>query len=159
MDTRQQELRLARLALDLDFVTTDELQQALADWEKHQLAVSMSEILVRKGYVTERQLARLLQEDRSRVEKEGNYVEVRKGDVLFGEILTGNGWVTEEQVKRALASQQRLAQKGTVRRLGEVLVDLGFISRDIVRAALKIQGRKPVTCPSCGADLIGPETQ
>ncbi len=53
-------------------------------------------------------------------------------DVLlprFGEFLVKGGYLTEAQVEVALARQRELAGAGTRRTLGQVLLELGFVTR------------------------------
>ena len=64
-----------------------------------------------------------------------NFVDRRK----LGELLVETGLLTRAKLEEALNSQ-----KGTGRRLGQVLVELEFISEDEMAFALAMQLR----CPS-----------
>ena len=55
-------------------------------------------------------------------------------DILFGKIALHNGFITEEQLKKALE-----AQRSSKKRLGEVLLEMGYISSDEIRVILRSQ--------------------
>src|SRR5574337_1124415 len=57
---------------------------------------------------------------------------------LLGEILVREGWVTRDQLQRGLAHQQELGK-----RLGETLVELGYVSEQDVAKALGLQFAVP----------------
>jgi len=57
-------------------------------------------------------------------------------DILFGRIALHNGFVTEEQLKNALKVQY---SEQKPRRLGEVLLELGYISSDQLQLILRSQ--------------------
>jgi putative methionine-R-sulfoxide reductase with GAF domain len=59
-------------------------------------------------------------------------------DNLLGAILVSRGLISEEQLALGLQVQER---EGGWRKLGDVLLDLGYISPDGLRDALEVQGR------------------
>jgi putative methionine-R-sulfoxide reductase with GAF domain/CheY-like chemotaxis protein len=59
-------------------------------------------------------------------------------DNLLGAILVSRGMVSEEQLALGLQVQER---EGGWRKLGDVLLDLGYVSPDGLRDALDVQGR------------------
>lgn len=66
------------------------------------------------------------------------------------QILLKKGWVTAEQLKAARDRQEEEGKKGKKIRIGEALVDLGFVPAERIREALGMQGKAPMRCPSCG---------
>ena len=73
-----------------------------------------------------------------------DYADARKEDVLFGQVLIREGRATPEQVNEALRRQQELAEEGTIRRLGEILVERGRLSSDPFAAAAEEAGARAV---------------
>jgi bacteriophage N4 adsorption protein B len=63
----------------------------------------------------------------------------------LGEILTGSLWITPEQLETALAG------KPANRRLGEHLVELGFITEQDLYAALSLQNNLPLGKPDAAS--------
>jgi len=61
------------------------------------------------------------------------------------------GHATAEAVNQALRAQQDLAERGTRRRLGELLVDAGHLKAESVPGLLKLQGKTLMACTFCGA--------
>lgn len=68
----------------------------------------------------------------------------------IGQILTRDGLITEPQLREAL----KLA-RGSGRRLGELLIELGYLSEDDLGAAITRQSEEPVGLPEAlaGEDL------
>jgi serine/threonine-protein kinase len=58
---------------------------------------------------------------------------------LFGDIAVEIGFVTPDQVEQALAEQQRLAEAGTQKLIGEVFVGLGVLTMEQVAGVLQTQ--------------------
>lgn len=56
----------------------------------------------------------------------------------LGEILVREGWVTREQLQRGLTHQREIGK-----RLGETLVELGYVSEGDVAKALALQFAVP----------------
>ncbi len=66
--------------------------------------------------------------------------QIRKGKRKFvgfiGGYLIDDGVLTLEQLDRGILRQMRLAEEGQVTKLGQVLIDLGYITQtDLTRAA------------------------
>jgi serine/threonine protein kinase/tetratricopeptide (TPR) repeat protein len=72
------------------------------------------------------------------------------GEADLEKIVTLKGWATKEQVRKALDFQFAEAAKGRKLRLGEAMVELGFLKADQVRQALRLQDKVPMRCPTCG---------
>ena len=71
----------------------------------------------------------------------------------LGEILVAGGHLKREQLNEALKAQAERArtESGTAPRLGEILVEKGFITPDAVARALGEQSRLLLFCPHCVA--------
>ena len=57
----------------------------------------------------------------------------------LGEVLVSEALITTEQLDLALAEQKRISSNGAWHRIGDVLIDLGFISRDSLNQAITRQ--------------------
>ncbi len=133
-----------------------ELEKLMRDAHANDLASclaaagSLAEILSREGDVTRAHLheasCRILRavelafsgglppmlEDRAR---DGSNLPLIN-DMVLGQILIQLGHVTEHQLRSAVSLQQQ-----TGRRIGDILVESGVVSREIVEAACRIQER------------------
>jgi len=63
----------------------------------------------------------------------------REEDLLFGRMALRSGFITEEQLKEALKKQE---ESPVYRRLGDILVELGYMSRGQVALVMRAQGRQ-----------------
>jgi hypothetical protein len=120
-------------------------------------ASSLSAILVRDGLVTSQQ-ADSLRDEVARLLESDDIEVVRKEDSSLGQILVRKGLATKEHVLEALSIQEHFARKGgPVPRLGEILVEKGYISFAALEETLHLQGRMTrLRCSACGADYTVP---
>jgi len=63
----------------------------------------------------------------------------KEEDLLFGRMALRAGFITEEQLREALRKQE---ESPVYRRLGDVLVELGYMSRGQVALVMRAQGRQ-----------------
>jgi hypothetical protein len=93
----------------------------------------LGEVLIQQGQLTRTDLLQALSEEQSQVKRP------------LGEILASMNWANPKSIKRALGWQtekKRLLAEGAVR-LGQVLIDLKFISSDILGQVLSEQVTLP----------------
>ena len=62
-----------------------------------------------------------------------------KKKVRLGELLINEGILTKEQLQKALEEQQKLKEKGQYKKLGELIVDLGFVDEKTILQVLSRQ--------------------
>lgn len=93
----------------------------------------LGEILVDQGLIDKEQLLHGLQEH-------------RRSGVSLGSALVGLGYLTEDDLTSVLGSQIQLSQR---KRIGEVLVEQGFIKEEQVRAGLDEQKRTGMQLGKC----------
>lgn len=123
--------------------------------------MKLGDLLVRKGYVTEKQLERALAVQRGRATYRPlgeictelslisrgtlrHVLERYRKQILLGELLLKMGVVSAEQLGEGLLAQQDLGRK-----LGETLVEKGYLKRSTLVEVLGIQ---------LGISTIRPET-
>ncbi|RKY16719.1 MAG: hypothetical protein DRP63_04935, partial [Planctomycetota bacterium] len=63
----------------------------------------------------------------------------KEEDLLFGRMALRAGFITEEQLREALREQE---ESPDYRRLGDILVELGYMSRGQVALVMRAQGRQ-----------------
>jgi hypothetical protein len=81
----------------------------------------LGEILISEGYLTVRELKDALSEQKLRI----------------GEVLLGAGRITSQQLAQALRYQVKFSK-----RLGEILRELGYVTEEDIRWALRRMNRK-----------------
>ena len=67
----------------------------------------------------------------------------------MGQILLRNGAVTPPHLEECLRIQQSMAGQAHVPRIGELLLQKGYTTKDAIRAALGEQGKKVLLCTRC----------
>ncbi len=123
-------------------LTSSELEQALA--EQRRSGRLLGQILVQRGYVSSFALARALTAQHGVELREAGRVKPARGAPYpgvpeswqpLGKLLVAGGFVTTADLESALAEQERHPE----RRLGEILVDRGYLTGPALAQALALQ--------------------
>jgi tetratricopeptide (TPR) repeat protein len=129
--------RLGTVLLERHLITREQLQSALdaqdaaAAAGEHQ---KIGEILVQQGAITREQLScALVALDRLR--------QVASPVPRLGSYLLDHHFITAEQLQAALEAQDSAAQAGHPQKIGEILVQLGALTREQLEHALREQHR------------------
>jgi hypothetical protein len=146
-------LLIGQIALDLKLLDQAQLQQCI-DHQAGQVSPKpLGLLLVEAGVLTPEKLTLVLDEQKRRLQEELPYAPTQRGAVAFGRLVVERGFAKQEAVNEALRAQQDLADRGARKRLGELLVDAGHLSADVVPEILKVQGKVLMACTFCGAHL------
>lgn len=152
---------LGRMAVEKGLITQAQLEDSLREQERSPH--TLGEILLRRGSVKEVQLQDLLAEQERRVAALDEFQDMQKVEYLFGQILVRQSYATQLQVNKCLEIQQKLAEKGSrpLPRLGELLLDHGFIDRKTIALVLEQQQKALLACPKCGKryNVVGVEEE
>jgi|SRR5581483_11125088 len=144
-------LLIGQIALDLQLVSREQLQQCV-DFQAGQLQPKpIGVLLVQHGFLNAEQLARVLEEQERRLKESLPHSPAQVGAVAFGRLLVERGLAKPEHVNEALRAQQDLADRGIRRRLGELLVESGHLEANAVPGILKAQGKTLMACTFCGS--------
>ncbi len=128
----QNKRKLGEVLVNGLFIRPEDLERALA--EQGQTNERIGEILVRLGFLSEMELSAVLafHLDEADAASEQTASDVR---YKLGEILIKSGKIQRHQLEGALAEQEVTNEK-----LGEVMVRLGLLSAEELRALLDWQG-------------------
>jgi hypothetical protein len=118
---------LGALLLQTGRITEAELSLALDEQKK--MGDKLGEIFVRNGMLTEQQLNRLLD-----FQKNQQSPKPVPGPLRLGEILVSSGHITREQLDAAL-----LKQSVNRKKLGEVLIEEGYVQPHHVKHGIRLQ--------------------
>lgn len=144
-------LLVGQIALDLQLVTRDQLQQCI-DFQAGQVQPKpIGALLVQNGFLNAEQLAKVIEEQERRLQEPQAHTPVAVGALAFGRLVVERGYCKTEHVNEALRAQQDLADRGLRHRLGELLVESGHLKADVVPGLLKIQGKTLMACTFCGS--------
>lgn len=118
---------LGTLLLQAGHISEEQLERALA--EQKRSGERLGEVFVRLGYLTEKQLGALLDFQQGQCEAQS-----AAGPLRLGDILVSAGHITRKQLDEALR-KQTLSRK----RLGEVLIEEGYVEPVHVRHGIHLQ--------------------
>jgi hypothetical protein len=144
---------LGRLAVEKGLLTEAQLEACVKEQEAAPPSPrSLGVLLVSKGLLSEQDLVALVEEQDRRSQTLEDYRSIREADFLFGQLLVKHNKATQLQVNKCLQVQKQMAEKGArpVPRLGEILVEHGFVDRATVAEILKLQDKQVLACAGCG---------
>lgn len=141
---------LGRMAVEKGLISQAQLEASLREQERSP--DTLGEILVRQGTLKVDELRSLLVEQESRVQALDDFQSLQKVEYLFGQILVRYDFATQLQINKCLEIQLKMAEKGskTIPRLGELLVEHGFVDKNTVADVLKMQTKNLLHCTACG---------
>ena len=113
----------------------------------------LSRVLVRRRLIPEDELDMLRAEISKVLERGADSTLDGEEDLMLAQFLRSAGQVSEEQLDEALALQRDFEERDAVPRLGEILLEKGYVTLSALEDALHAQRapRASVTCRSCKA--------
>ncbi|HZE96288.1 MAG TPA: zf-TFIIB domain-containing protein [Planctomycetota bacterium] len=160
------DLLLGQLAVEKGLVTQAQIAEVMKDQQDGgkldpNATVSPSTtkgsrplgtLLLAKGLIKENDLVGLLEEQNRRMESVKNVQKMQKVEYLFGQLLVKYNLATMLQINKCLELQIKMAEKGVtpIPRLGELLVEHGFVDRKTVADVLRMQDKDILFCTGCG---------
>jgi predicted RNA-binding Zn-ribbon protein involved in translation (DUF1610 family) len=158
------DLLLGQLAVEKGFVTkaqlADVMKEQQGDGQSDPNATAtasnstrpLGTLLLSKGLLKEQDLVALLEEQSRRLESVKNVQKMQKVEYLFGQLLVKHNLATMLQINKCLEIQLKMAEKGVtpIPRLGELLVEHGFVDKKTVADVLKMQDKDVLFCTGCG---------
>lgn len=149
--TGRNRLLIGQIALELSLVTREQLQECVDYQSGQHTPKPIGALLVENGFLTPEKLTAVLEEQQRRLRETLPHAPTERGAVSFGRLVVEGGHVTIEAVNQALRAQQDFAERGSRRRLGELLVDAEHLKAETVPALLKLQGKTLMACTFCGS--------
>jgi hypothetical protein len=148
-----------RIAVEKGMITGPQLEEALR--EQDRSTKTLGELLVAKGLIREKDLAAVLEEQERRVKALDQFQQMQKVEYLFGQLLVKHNLATQLQINKCLEIQQKMAERGLqpVPRLGELLLEHGFVDSRTVTEMLKLQDKDVLFCTACARqyNVVGAE--
>jgi hypothetical protein len=148
-----------RIAVEKGLITDAQLDESLRVQDRSPK--TLGEILVARGLLTEKDLAGVLEEQERRLQALDQFKKMQKVEYLFGQLLVKNNFATQLQINKCLEIQQKMAERGLhpLPRLGELLVEHGFVDRRTVAEMLKLQDKDVLFCTRCARqyNVVGAE--
>lgn len=160
MPLKESDLVLARIAVELGLVTQAQVEACLREASDQPAGASTShwplgDLLVRRGFLSEDARARVEKTHAERIAGSAQS-PARKEDILFGRICVVKKYASPAEVNECLELQHRMTKERgsgdpmTAPRLGELMIERGYLSPDQVKEVLREQRKFLVRCPGCG---------
>ena len=130
-------LLIGQIALNYKFISDKQLQRALSFQKQRKRGsqkLLLGMILVMKEMISQNQLDVLISAQ--------NFCEIRQLERRFGIIAIRNGFATQKEINIGLEKQAAIFKKTkSVKLIGDMLVDLGILTREKRDAVLLRQHR------------------
>jgi hypothetical protein len=162
----ESDLLLGKLAIERGWITYDQLTQCIRQQEREAAgedpeatvgrrssARGLGVIMASMGLISDVQLLDLYDEQRKRIEVLRSYRLIESGEKMLGQLLVTQNKCTQNQINKCLEHQRRMAEQGVtpVPRLGELLVEHGFVDASTIREVLGRQQKTIMYCVGCRA--------
>jgi hypothetical protein len=126
-----------RVALQMNLLSREQVNRCLrlqGEWVEKGERKTLGAIASELGF--------LRPEQSERIAIIQAFLEARNADRRFGEIAVANGFMTRDQLLDALKVQKKGFKKGAeIRRIGQILVDLRYLTHQQRDAVLQAQRR------------------
>ena len=146
-------LLVGQIALELGMLTEAQLSDCLSFQAGQPQPRSIGALLIESGILGATQMEQVLAEQQRRLQESVPYAVATKAEISFGRLLVKGGHASEAHVNEALRAQQDFSERGVRKRLGELLVEAGRLSPQIVLTVLAQQGKTIRACTFCGAHV------
>jgi tRNA A-37 threonylcarbamoyl transferase component Bud32 len=138
--------RISELAIELQMATPGQVEICLQAVEEGNTTVSLDRLLLDRGFITGDQHVVLIET----LIKERISGRDSEKPVRFGQQVIERGFATSAEVDAALKEQGCDAEKGIHRNLGQILIDAGTLTKEMVIALLDERDQVISVCPDCG---------
>lgn len=145
------EILFGRIALMLNYISTAQLTECVVYQERSHPHKKLGMVMLEKGFIDREQLEEIIRVQQANLQAPSAHPEQRLEDTITGRLIVKMGLATEEQVNEALRKQALAEQDGSFYRLGEVMVEKGFMSVEDVLKVLNVQDKRIMVCPGCGS--------
>lgn len=152
---------LGKLAVEKGLITEAQLAECMKEQKQPAGTRALGEVMLSKGLIRKADLNGLLEEQERRTSALNAYQKMQKVEFLFGQLLVKHNKATQIQINKCLELQQQMAEKGVspLPRLGELLVEHGFLDKKTVEETLRLQNKQILVCSKCGKqyNVVGAE--
>lgn len=165
----KKDIMLGQIAVEKGLITLQQLEECIREQESSSGAKPgprsptrpLGVVMLSRGVLEQRDLESLLEEQQNRMKTLDQHLKNQKVEYLFGQLLVKNNLATQLQINKCLEIQMKLTEKGAqpVPRLGELLVEHGFVDKKTVAEVLRMQDKDLLFCTGCGRqfNVVGAE--
>ena len=141
-----------KLAVKMGYVSMEQLQHVVGvqqvEGDHHQ---RLGEILMEKKLISRARLEHVLSWQKVLLARPHPRLPAKLGDSLLGRLAVRHGYLTEEQLFGCVRIQELRRSDGSRARLGQILVEQGYMNPQHIVDLLGEQQQLIAGCPSCEA--------
>jgi hypothetical protein len=141
-----QDLLFGKIAVAKSYCTQEQLNKCLILQANSRDRIPLGQLLRTEGYISNDQHSKILDLQRKQLAAADPVQKVSKEAILLGRLALKQKLISEPNLNLALRLQ---AQPGEKRTIGEILVSMGFLKPDQVKALLARQQKRIMNCPAC----------
>lgn len=148
------ELLIGEMAVLLRVLSQDQLNECVGVQVEEGHRRPLGEIMIEKGFARREALTALLSAQKQEIEefeRESEYGQ------LFGKNAIARGFITEDQLTEAVRAQARMHARSIRAKLGQVMLDLGYLTMKQFWTILSDQG--DFFCGTCQERIVKPAFQ
>ncbi len=147
---RDEEILFGKVAVKKGFISKEELKEALAYQEKLDEDLAIGEVMRREDFLTEDQLETVLEIQKKNLEKKDDLTDKKKKDILFGKLVLKKGYMDWDELNPMIKKLNELRSGGRYMRLGQLLIEEGYLTSEQVHEVLEEQNKQVMQCVGCG---------
>lgn len=147
-----------RIAMGMGHVSPEQLEECVDEQNltlaslpegKEGNAPRLGEIMLAKGMVTIEQRDEILVLQEAMLSKKSGAQDASLGEMLLGQVAVREGFIGRRQLEKCLSIQASEAEQGWHRRLGKIMLEMGYLQPDDLLLLLKLQNRTLMLCVAC----------
>ena len=127
-NTKNKKFRIGEILVNQGYITTEELQQALAVQKEQKIYKPLGQICVDLKFISSIDLSKILRKHQKHM--------------YLGELLVNMGLINQDQLEEVLRKQ-----KQEKKRLGELLIECGYLTENQLAKSLSMQLGIPSITP------------
>lgn len=146
-----------RIAMGMGHVTPEQVLDCIREQDRARTksvggeasAPRLGEIMLGKGIITMEQRDEILVLQEAMLGKKKKGKDSSLGEMLLGQVAVREGFIGRRQLQRCLSIQASEMEKGINRRLGKIMLDMGYLQAEDLRLLLGLQNRTLMKCVAC----------
>ena len=154
---RPREILFGRIARSLGLVTPEQVQGIVDAQIKDQADKKIGQLMEDAGLLTAQQVETILRLQHQNLTRPHPNLSSTVGEALMGHLAVKHGYITEEQLHECVALQSMHGEDDKYVRLGQVLLEKGYMTLQDIVMVLKMQKKRMASCPGCGGRFTLPD--
>ena len=145
----KEDLIFGRIAVLNNIISREQLDEAISIQQKREIFSPLSMILLEKGYISREHLRAILEAQKKKLPKPAITTQEKREDMVFAYLTAKKDYTDEKAIYECLMIQNKLAKKGLLFRVSEVLVNQRYLNLAQAEEVLEEQERRIIPCPGC----------